>query len=149
KEEIQLRNELRNLFSSQRFGALATLEPTHPYLNLVAFAATHDLKNILFATTRTTRKYSNIATQSGVAMLVDNRSNEASDLRRAIAVTVIGTAIELEENEKTDSERIYLVKHPQMKEFLASPTTALIKLNVDYYYLVTRFQNIAILDLKS
>ncbi len=147
QNEIQLRKQLRDLFNSQRFGVLATLEQTHPYLNLVAFAEADDLRSIFFATTRATRKYSNLSSKSGVAMLVDNRSNEVADLRHAIAVTIIGTATELEGNEKLDGARLYLAKHPHMNEFLASPTTALIRLQVRTCYVVSRFQNVTVINL--
>ncbi|MGA8833084.1 MAG: pyridoxamine 5'-phosphate oxidase family protein [Desulfomonilaceae bacterium] len=147
QNEIQLRKQLRDLFNSQKFGVLATLEQSHPYMNLVAFAETDDLKSIFFATTRTTRKYSNLSSKSGVAMLIDNRSNEVGDLRHAIAVTIIGTATELKGNERLDGERIYLAKHPHMKEFLASPTTALITLQIRNCYVVSRFQNVTVISL--
>ena len=147
QDEMQLRKQLKDLFNSQRFGVLGTLEQTHPYLNLVAFAQMDDMRSILFATTRTTRKYSNLSSKSGVAMLVDNRANEVADFRHAIAVTIIGTATELEGNEKQDGERIYLAKHPQMKEFLASSATALIRVQVRTCYVVSRFQNVTVLNL--
>ena len=149
QDRIQLSKQIRGLFNSQKFGVLATLEQTHPYLNLVAFAEEDDLKTILFATTRATRKYSNLSSKSGVSMLVDNRSNQVADLRHAVAVTIIGKAMELTENERSQGELLYLSKHPHMKEFLESPTTALIRLEVETYYVVTRFQNVTTLSFKS
>ena len=97
-EAIKLETEVRTLLASQRFAVLSTQEKDHPYMNLVAFAETSDLRTILFATTRATRKYGNIASKSGVALLVDNRSNEVADIREAMAVTVIGTACEVSES---------------------------------------------------
>jgi len=148
KDEVQLRKEIKNLFNSQRFAVLATLEEMRPYLNLVAFSEMDDLKVILFATTRATRKYSNILSKSGAAMLVDNRSNEVADLRQAIAVTIVGTGAEVHEDERGPCEQHYLEKHPHMKEFLALPTTALISIDVETYYVVTQFQNVAVVRLK-
>jgi len=55
-EAIKLETEVRTLLASQRFAALSTQEKDHPYMNLVAFAETSDLRTILFATTRATRK---------------------------------------------------------------------------------------------
>jgi len=38
--------------------------------------------------------------------------------------------------------KMYLAKHPHLKEFVTSPTCALVKIRVDVYYLVWRFQNV-------
>jgi general stress protein 26 len=147
-EEIKLETEVRNLLTSQKFAVLSTQERDHPYLNLVAFAETSDLRTILFATTRATRKYGNIASKSGVALLVDNRSNEVADIREAMAVTVIGTACEVSGSLRDQLDRVYLEKQPHMKEFLSSPSTALIMVDVESYILVSRFQNVTILNIK-
>ncbi len=149
QDESELRNDLRNLFSSQGLAVLATLEDIHPYLSLVAFAATDDLKVILFATTRSTRKYANMVSKSGVALLADNRSNEAADLSDAVAVTIIGRSTEVLPGERGSLEEIYLAKLPHMKDFLAQATTALIRVDVETYYMVSQFQNVTELNLKS
>ncbi len=149
KESIKLETDVRALLASQRFAVLSTQEKDHPYMNLVAFAETGDLRTILFATTRATRKYGNISAKSGVALLVDNRSNEVADIREAMAVTIIGTACEVSESLRERLDRIYLEKQPHMEEFLSSPSTALIKVDVESYIVVSRFQNVAILNPKS
>ncbi len=148
-EAIKLETDVRTLLASQRFAALSTQEKDHPYMNLVAFAETSDLRTILFATTRATRKYGNIASKSGVALLVDNRSNEVADIREAVAVTVLGTACEVSGSLRDQLDRVYLEKQLHMKEFLSSPSTALIMVDVESYILVSRFQNVTILNPKS
>lgn len=148
-EAIKLETDVRALLASQRFAVLSTQEKDHPYMNLVAFAETGDLRTILFATTRATRKYGNITAKSGVALLVDNRSNEVADTCEAMAVTIIGIAFEVSDSEREGLQRIYLEKQPHMKEFLCSSSTALIKIDVESYLLVSRFQNVTILKLKS
>jgi nitroimidazol reductase NimA-like FMN-containing flavoprotein (pyridoxamine 5'-phosphate oxidase superfamily) len=149
KESIKLETDVRTLLASQRFAVLSTQEKDHPYMNLVAFAETDDLRTILFATTRATRKYGNIAAKSGVALLVDNRSNEVADISEAMAVTIIGTACEASKSMRESLDRIYLEKQPHMKEFLCSPSTALIKVDVGSYIVVSRFQNVSVLNPKS
>jgi heme iron utilization protein len=149
KEGIKLETDVRTLLASQRFAVLSTQEKDHPYMNLVAFAETGDLRTILFATTRATRKYGNITAKSGVALLVDNRSNEVADIREAKAVTIIGTACEVSESLRERLDRVYLEKQPHMEEFLSSPTTALIKVDVESYIVVSRFQNVTILNPKQ
>jgi nitroimidazol reductase NimA-like FMN-containing flavoprotein (pyridoxamine 5'-phosphate oxidase superfamily) len=149
QEATKLETEVRNLLTSQKFAVLSTQEQDHPYVNLVAFAETSDLRTILFATMRTTRKYGNMLNKSGVALLVDNRPNEVADIGRAMAVTIIGTASEVPDSERDARDRLYLEKQPHMKDFLYSPSTALINVDVEFYLLVSRFQDVAILNLKS
>jgi nitroimidazol reductase NimA-like FMN-containing flavoprotein (pyridoxamine 5'-phosphate oxidase superfamily) len=88
EEEKSLRRKLKELFDKQRIGVLSTQKRNRPYASLVAFAVTDDLKSFVFATPRTTRKYSNIIASSRAALLIDNRSNKMSDFRKAMAVTV-------------------------------------------------------------
>jgi heme iron utilization protein len=149
QEDIDLNMEVRNLLGSRKFAVLSTLEPDHPYPSLVAFAETFDLRAILFATSRATRKYGNITSRSGVALLVDDRSNDPSDILDATAVTIIGNAEEATGSERETLAMIYLEKQPRMKEFLFSPNTALIKVDVEYYIIVRRFQDVSVLKLRS
>jgi nitroimidazol reductase NimA-like FMN-containing flavoprotein (pyridoxamine 5'-phosphate oxidase superfamily) len=138
----QLRKTLKDLFDSQRLGVLATYGRGQPYGSLVAFAATDDLKHLLFATARATRKYANLMAQSRASMLVDNRSNQDSDFHSSIAVTAMGRAEEVEESERDRFLKLYLTKHPYLEDFVMSPTCALLKISVDKYSMVNRFQNV-------
>ena len=138
----QLRKTLKDLFASQRLGVLATYGEGQPYSSLIAFAATDDLKYLVFATTRATRKYANLSTESRVAILIDNRSNRDSDFHSAMAVTALGKAEEVKESERDRLLRLYLAKHPYLEEFVNAPTCALLKVSVDRYYMVNRFQNV-------
>jgi len=145
----QLKKFLQDLFSSQRLAVLATQGKRRPYGNLVAFMATDDLKHLLFATTRATRKYANISKNPRVAMVVDNRSNQEADFHQAAAVTATGVVKEIVGLEKERLQKLYLTKHPYLKEFLSSPTCALLKMSVETYYLVRQFQNVMELHLRK
>lgn len=144
----KLKRVVKNLFNSQRLGVLATYGEGQPYSSLVAFAATNDLKYLVFATTRATRKYANVSAESRVAMLVDNRSNQNSDFHSAIAVTALGNAEEVKESERNRFLRLYLAKHPYLEEFVNSPTCALLKVSVQKYHMASRFQNVMELHIK-
>jgi nitroimidazol reductase NimA-like FMN-containing flavoprotein (pyridoxamine 5'-phosphate oxidase superfamily) len=138
----QLKKFLRDLFSSQRLAVLATQSKRQPYGNLVAFIATGDMKHLLFATPRATRKYANISKNPRVAMIIDNRSNQDADFHRAAAVTATGVVKEVEGSEKQSLLRLYLSGHPYLKDFVSSPTCALLKTDVETYYVVRQFQNV-------
>jgi hypothetical protein len=148
-EADELKRRIRDLFAGQRLAVLATHNRGNPYANLMAFAATDDLRQLLFATTRATRKYANLASVGCAAMLVDNRSNREADFHEAAAVTATGRVVEFATEEAETFFRIYLAKHPYMEEFVKAPTSALFRLVVETYYVVLRFQNVFELHMRS
>ncbi|OGR29961.1 MAG: hypothetical protein A2139_14660 [Desulfobacca sp. RBG_16_60_12] len=133
---------IRNLLESQKLAVLSTQNHGQPYCNLIAMAATDDLKHLLFATTRATRKYANLMADSRVAVLVDNRRNAPGDFTEAAALTALGKAWELQGVERQQFLKVYLKKHPYLEEFAAGPTCALLRIRVDKYIVVTRFQEV-------
>ena len=158
KDPAHIKKQLNKLLDSQRFGVLSTHHLGQPYASLVAFRATEDLRHLFFATTRSTReasssnipvislsstrKYANLVASARAALLVDSRTNQDSDISNAIATTATGKTEELEGEEKEYQLRLYLKKHPQLREFATSPTCALLRIKVDTYYFVNRFQEV-------
>ena len=147
-EESELGHLIRELFESQKFAVLGTQKEGQPYANLIAFAASDDLKSLYFATARATRKYANIEADARVTVLMDNRSNQDSDFSQAAAVTATGTAKEVADSQLEEVLAIYLAKHPMLEEFVRSPSCALLRVEVKTYYLVRRFQNVMELHVK-
>jgi uncharacterized protein YhbP (UPF0306 family) len=139
----QMLERLKELLASQKLAVLATHQEGQPYCSLMAFAATADLKEVVFATRRATRKYANMAEDPRVALLVDNRSHQESDFHQALAVTVLGRVQEVAAGEKPGFMKIYLAKHPDLADFITSPDCALMKLTVATYLVVTRFQEVS------
>ena len=133
---------LHELLATQRLAVLATQHGSQPYCSLLAFAATDDLKQLLFATARHTRKYANLADRSQVALLVDNRSGRETDFHEAMAATAVGQASEVVDEELVAARVLYLAKHPHLVDFVTSPTCALLLIEVQTYYVVTRFQRV-------
>lgn len=136
------REILLELCDSQKLAVLGTHEAGQPYGSLVAFAVPPDLKSLVFATHRTTRKFANLQSDPRVSMVLDNRSNQVADFRKAVAVTVLGRAKEVRGKERKKLAEMYLAKHPNLKEFVNSPSCALVRIRVEVYYLVRRFQNV-------
>lgn len=149
KDLAKIKRDLKKLLQSQPLAALATQSRGQPYASLIAFASSSDLRSIYFATTRSTRKYANLAGDSRVAMLVDNRSNRASDFRWAMAATATGTAKEMDPDGKEGALEVYLSKHPHLKEFVHSPTCALCEIRVQTFFIVTRFQHVVEVHIKA
>jgi nitroimidazol reductase NimA-like FMN-containing flavoprotein (pyridoxamine 5'-phosphate oxidase superfamily) len=144
----ELETQVSELFRTQRLAVLSTQGDGQPYSSLVAFAATSGLHELLFATTRTTRKYHNLAAEPRVSLLVDNRSNREADFHEAMAATAVGRAAEVADADLAALRSIYLAKHPHLEDFLAAPTCALIRVQVEAYYVVQRFQDVRILHPK-
>ena len=141
-EKKELLEQLNEFFESQPLAVLATQNGTAPYVSLVAFASDEKLKYILFSTTKATRKYSNLSANPSVSVLIDNRKNTIEDFRDAMAVTVLGKVEPIEDFERSIMEKIYLMKHPYLVDFLHSPTTAFLKIRVEKYIVVTHFQHV-------
>ena len=140
KDEIL--DQIKNLFDSQSLAVLATQKNDQPYASLVLFAATPDLKEIVFLTPNTTRKYDHLIHNPKVAVLINNTTNQAEDIDRAASVTATGIAATLEREKKNQYLDLYLNRHPHLKPFSDSPTTALVCITVDRYVLVNQFQNV-------
>ena len=133
---------LKELCSGQPLAVLATDAGKGPYASLVAIAVTPDLRQLYFATLRTTRKWANLVGNHQVSLLLDNRSNRVTDFSRAAAATILGVAGELSGAELEAGLAIFLRRHPHLAEFTASPSCALFRVQIASIYLVTRFQNV-------
>jgi general stress protein 26 len=146
--EEQQKKQLHELFIKQRFAVVATQASNEPYTSLVAFSSTKDLSYLFFATLRQTRKYENIRQNAKISMLIDNRENLSSDIKNAIAVTVVGNATEIIDNRQHFMD-IHLKKHPYLKEFLQDANCALVGLAVEKIFIVRQFQQITFLDPRK
>jgi uncharacterized protein YhbP (UPF0306 family) len=138
-----VRRHIATLLSGQRLATLSTCSAEgHPYASLVAFDADPDLSGMIFATSRATRKFANLSHQARAAMLVDNSGNVKSDIYAAMAVTALGVTTELSGAAQDEAVARYILKHPHMATFVQAPSTAVLRLAVDVYYLVNRFQKV-------
>jgi general stress protein 26 len=145
----ELREKISSVFTSQSLAVLATQKDGRPYANLVAFAATEDLRILLFSTSRSTRKFSHILDSPQVALLIDNRTNCIRDFRDAVAITALGKATVVVGAEKEQLSSVYLAKHPHMTGFIRTPNQALLKVEVSKYILVSHFQRVLELNIDE
>ena len=60
----------------------------------------------------------------------------------------MGHAREVDKDEYAEILRSYLTKHPHLAEFVSSPTCAFVRVEVDVYNVVVRFQNVTVIDMK-
>jgi len=141
------RQRLRDLFASQKLAVLSTYDQGQAYASLVGFVVTDDLKFLLFATDQRTRKYRNVMRNTHIALLIDNRSDLDTDFQGTTAVTVTGVAAEVPSSEREKWLPRYLEKHPHLAEFVNASSCVLIRVNVEWYYIVNHFQNVVALPM--
>ena len=123
---------LREIVSTQYFAVLNTIGQGLPHSNLVSFAATEDLKSLVFVTGRNTRKYRNVQDNHNVSLLIDNRTNRPSDTSQATAIAAIGIAREETDNRSLLRD-IFLARHPQLRHFVEAPDSAIMLVTIRKY----------------
>jgi len=148
EKDREVAEAVRRLLESQRVGVLGTYGAGSPYCSLVGFSFEPGLERLYFATTRATRKFANLRETGRVALLVDNRANREEDLHEASALTVVGPVKELAGTERERGAKVHLERHPSLAGFLESPTTALLALDAERYFLVRRFQEVMVLEVE-
>jgi len=143
-----LRQNVKKLCASQQLCVLATQYAGQPYSNLVAFAETGELRNLIFVTGRNTRKYTNSISNPKVAIMVDSRSNRTADFKNALAVTAIGTVEEVSGSDRDRLVDIYISKHPHLAKFVDGSDKALMKVTVTEY-VVAHFDRVQVIHIDG
>lgn len=138
-----LRQTIQTLLDSQIQAVLATQYQEQPYTSLMAFAATPDLRQIIFATYWATQKYANLLTNPRASLLIDNRSNDPTDYQNAVAISAQGPTREVDAARRAEFLQLYVNKHPRLQDFVAAKDCALLQMDVERYYVVSQFQNVA------
>lgn len=144
KGNVSVLERLKVLNKIQRQAVLATISDQQPVTSLINFALTPDIKGVIFATPKDTTKYRNIKKKKQVAILIDTRSNTGSDYLDTEAITIIGHARPLRRGKEwSDLVEVLIKKHPKLTQFVKSPTTALIFVEMTSCLHVSRFQNVS------
>ncbi len=143
----KLMNIVASMLSGQNLGVLATTGKEYPYTSLIGFAATDDLKSMVFATLKQTRKYANITKHPKVSILINTGQNSALDFKDAASVTALGLASDVSPDHITELKSIYLSKFPFLEDFIKDPACVLIKVDIQRYILVTKFQEVQELEI--
>jgi uncharacterized protein YhbP (UPF0306 family) len=134
---------IRGLVTEEPFAVLCTQGEGQPYGSVVAFAFDQNLGSFVFATPKATRKYRLLSQCDHVALVVDNRGKFPEDMMKVGAVTITGVAHQLEPGPSFgDWARLLSARHPYLKSFLESPSTALFRVDAVRFLHVTRFQEV-------
>ena len=142
-EECSTRERIRRLLTEQPYAVLCTQSQSQPYGSLVAFAASEDLKMLVFSTPVTTRKYRLLTECEHVSLLIDSRSASSEDMMRIEAVTATGHAQVVAPGTEFDRwAGLLTTRHPHLAPFVRAESSALIRVEVVRYFHVCRFQEV-------
>ena len=138
-----LQKEIRKLCEEQPFAVLATQGKDITDASLVTIAVSKNLKYIAFATPVNTGKYKLISENENISILVDDRTLHQDSINQISALTVIGKARILSDNNETlQWAAILTEKHPFLHDFVKAPSSAMILIEVERYLYVKRFQDL-------
>lgn len=139
---------IKKTLNAQLFGVLATKGEEYPYATLIGFAMNDECNTLVFATIRDTRKFNNLYKNPKVSFLVDSSTNSNTDIKDAVAVTILGEAHEIKDNDYLKYQSILLRKHPYLREFIVAPNCALIAINIERFIMVNNLQNVIEISLS-
>ncbi len=145
---MDARRRIGTLLESTSLAVVATSNEGAPYCSLVGIAAPVE-GLVYFATTRSTHKWANLAADPRVSVLVDNRSGKPVDFHEATAATGVGTAEECRDDAAAAARAALLERHPYLLDFLDSPSTVLVRVRIEHWYVVTRFQQVDRVDCAA
>ena len=138
----KVRDRIINVLNSQKIAVLGTSKEDEPYSCLVSFAFTEDLKKIVFATMRQRLKYQNMIANPRVTLIIDNRDVYNSDFNDTTSITVVGTANDIKDEERLKYASLLIDRHPTLADFVNSPDCAVMKVEIDRYYVVSEFESV-------
>ncbi len=139
----QVESEIRELCLEQPFAVLATQGEGQPYTNLISFAVSENLGQLVFSTPAQTRKYDLITKNKKVSLMIDNRDQQPESINLIRAITITGTARILEDSKEIAHWSNLLIKrHHYLERFIKSPSSSLILVDIIRFFYVRRFQEV-------
>jgi nitroimidazol reductase NimA-like FMN-containing flavoprotein (pyridoxamine 5'-phosphate oxidase superfamily) len=139
-----LPERIRRLTTTQPFAVLCTQGEGQPYASLIAFAVTDDLSAAVFSTPVATRKYRLLSQCDRVALMIDSRAEHPDNMMEVEALTATGRAVQIPQGEEFERLAPMLIgRHPQLADFVNSPSCAVFRIDIVRYFHVTRFQQVS------
>jgi nitroimidazol reductase NimA-like FMN-containing flavoprotein (pyridoxamine 5'-phosphate oxidase superfamily) len=129
-------DEIKHVLDVSRFAVMATQQEGQPHASLMAFTPMNGIRDLIIATYRTTLKYSNLSKDGRVAVLINNYIATGPSKYRDLVITAHGIATEVTDDDRDRVKRVYLARHPDFNDFLASSDCALLRVVVSTYEVV-------------
>ena len=144
--EGDLSSRVKGIFAEQLYGVLTTVNDAgEPHSSIVAFVSADDLRSIVFVTPRNTRKYRYALARPRVAVFIDDRRDRVDELMQVTGIEACGSVEVLARESYGLYRELYLSKHPAMQEFVDAPGSAIMRIAVERYDVVDRFQHVMVL----
>jgi general stress protein 26 len=119
-----------------------------PHCSLMAYIADEECREIYMVTHRSTMKYKNLLLNPVVSLLIDSR--EVTPRQQAQALTVSGVCRPIDDENKRDRVEAQLLRqHPQLKDFIKNPDTAVICIKVRSFLLLNGLTDSHFVNLKK
>lgn len=141
---MSLLDKIEELLENQPLGVLSTSSKEYPHTTLVAHRTNIQERYAVFVTTTSSRKAENIKENPHVSLFIDNRKNTFKDFRDTIGVTIKGKT-----NQNPEYKEYFLEKHPNLIDFVKSPSTGVFCIKIDRIEVVTEFQKVYELKLHE
>ena len=139
KPQTEIRDFIRQVLSANRFAVLATVSEGKPHSSFVAYTASGDSLQLIFATYRHTRKYANLKQNNQVSMLIENSKDRSTEIT---VITATGKAFEVDATDGEALLQTHLRQHPELNDFLLSSECAVFRVDVEAYQLVLGIDDI-------
>ena len=139
KPQTEIRDFIRQVLSANRFAVLATVSEGKPHSSFVAYTASGDSLQLIFATYRHTRKYANLKQNNQVSMLIENSKDRSTEIT---VLTATGKAFEVDAAYGEALLQTHLRQHPELNDFLLSSECAVFRVDVEAYQLVQGIDDI-------
>ncbi|EMG38899.1 putative flavin-nucleotide-binding protein [Desulfocurvibacter africanus PCS] len=122
--------KVTHLIAEQDICVLATVSDNRPHCSLMAYVVSADGRRIHMATSRSTKKYSNLLRNTSVSLLIDDRST--SEREFASALTLAGTCATMTEGEaKEQVKQTIIGRHPHLSKFVSHPDVDILEVEIE------------------
>jgi nitroimidazol reductase NimA-like FMN-containing flavoprotein (pyridoxamine 5'-phosphate oxidase superfamily) len=151
-KQIPIKQYIEDALQASRLAVLATEKDNQPHASLIAITPVNGLSQLIFVTSRNTRKFENMALNGKVAVLIQGEDLYKSGQQRPIALTAFGTAQEILTSEHAEILDTHLSRHPDLGNFMQKRDFALILISVDTYQVVRDIDNVSwwsVVDLNT
>jgi len=119
KDKMQI---IDNLVLSKDLCVLATTDGIEPLTSLMTYVVDHATMKFYFLSPKDSQKNKNIKKHPHVSILIDRR-----DEGQALTIQGVYSPIKTKQTEKAIT-KLFLAKHPQLKDFAESEDTELIRI---------------------
>jgi nitroimidazol reductase NimA-like FMN-containing flavoprotein (pyridoxamine 5'-phosphate oxidase superfamily) len=140
---------IKELIQSRDVCVLSTVSDGAPHCSLMSYVADDRCREIYMLTLSGTRKYRNLAGNSAVSLLIDNREEGRGGGRNIQALTISGVFREINAPvEAALIRRRLLERHPQLAELIAGGETRVFAVRATAFQLLDglRRAHIELLD---